>query len=47
MEGVPWSDVAIDHVESSGVTDAPEVGETLEVRAFVSLGGLTRTCPPQ
>ena len=36
-----WSDVAIDHVESSGVTDAPEVGETLEVRAFVSLGDLS------
>ncbi len=36
-----WSGVAIDHVESSGVTDAPELGETLEVRAFVSLGGLS------
>jgi starch phosphorylase len=36
-----WSSVSIDHVESSGVTDAPEIGETLEVRAFVSLGSLT------
>ena len=36
-----WSGVAIDHVESSGVADAPELGETLEVRAFVSLGGLS------
>jgi glycogen phosphorylase len=36
-----WSSVAIDHVESSGVTDSPELGETLEVRAFVSLGELT------
>jgi starch phosphorylase len=36
-----WSGVAIDHVESSGVTDAPELGETLEVRAFVSLGELS------
>jgi starch phosphorylase len=36
-----WSGVAIDHVESSGVTDAPELGETLEVRAFVSLDGLS------
>ena len=36
-----WSGVAIDHVESSGVADAPEVGETLEVRAFVSLGDLS------
>jgi starch phosphorylase len=36
-----WSGVSIDHVESSGVTDAPELGETLEVRAFVSLGQLS------
>ncbi len=35
------SGVAIDHVESSGVPDAPEVGDTLEVRAFVSLGHLS------
>ena len=33
--------VAIDHVESSGVGDAPELGETLEVAAFVSLGDLS------
>jgi starch phosphorylase len=33
-----WSQVAIDHVESSGVTDAPELGQTVEVRVFVSLG---------
>ena len=36
-----WSAVAIDHVESSGVSDAPEIGDSLEVRAFVSLGGLS------
>ncbi|MDX6302842.1 MAG: glycogen phosphorylase [Nocardioidaceae bacterium] len=36
-----WSSVVIDHVESSGVTDAPELGETLEVGAFVSLGELS------
>jgi starch phosphorylase len=36
-----WPEVAIDYVESSGVTDAPEIGETLEVRAFVSLGELS------
>ncbi len=36
-----WHGVAVDHVESSGVTDAPEIGETLEVRAFVSLGDLS------
>jgi starch phosphorylase len=36
-----WSQVAIDHVESSGVGDAPELGESLEVRVFVSLGSLS------
>jgi starch phosphorylase len=36
-----WRDVAIDHVESSGVTDAPELGETLEAKVFVSLGELS------
>ena len=36
-----WSGVGIDHVESSGVADAPELGDVLEVRAFVSLGELS------
>ncbi len=36
-----WSAVRVDHVESSGVADAPEVGSTLELRAFVTLGALT------
>jgi starch phosphorylase len=36
-----WSGVRVDHVEASGVGDVPEVGTTLEVRAFVSLGDLT------
>jgi starch phosphorylase len=35
-----WKGVRVDHVESSGVGDAPELGSTLEVRAFVSLGEL-------
>jgi starch phosphorylase len=35
-----WPAVAIDHVESSGVGDAPELGEALDLRAFVSLGDL-------
>ena len=35
-----WPGVRVDHVESSGVGDAPELGSTLEVRAFVSLGEL-------
>ena len=36
-----WSGVRIEHVESSGVGDAPEVGGTMSVRAFVALGDLT------
>ncbi|NUR05779.1 MAG: alpha-glucan family phosphorylase [Nocardioidaceae bacterium] len=35
-----WSAVAIDHVETSGITDAPELGEQIHVKAFVSLGEL-------
>ena len=36
-----WSAVAIDHVESTGVSDAPELGDSLDVRVFVSLGDLS------
>ncbi len=36
-----WPSVRVDHVEASGVDDAAEVGSTLEVRAFVSLGQLS------
>ena len=36
-----WPSVRVEHVESSGVGDAAEVGATLNVRAFVSLGDLT------
>ena len=35
-----WASVRVEHVESSGVGDAPEVGATLSVRSFVSLGDL-------
>ncbi len=35
-----WDRVRVDHVESTGVGDAPEMGSTLEVRAFVSIGEL-------
>ena len=35
-----WPSVRVDHVEATGVADVPEVGSTLEVRAFVSLGQL-------
>jgi glycogen phosphorylase len=36
-----WGDVRVEHVESHGVGDSPEVGTTLTVRAFVALGALT------
>ncbi len=36
-----WDDVRVEHVESSGVGDAPQIGTTLTVRAFVSLGELS------
>lgn len=35
-----WPTVRVEHVESSGVGDAPEVGATMHVRAFVALGEL-------
>ena len=37
---VAWPAVRVDHVESSGVSDAPQVGDVLSVRAFVSLDAL-------
>jgi len=36
-----WKGVRVEHVESSGVGDAPEIGTLLSVRAFVSLGELS------
>jgi glycogen phosphorylase len=36
-----WPAVRVEHVESSGVGDAPEVGDTMSVRAFVALGDLS------
>ena len=36
-----WGDVAIDHIDSSGVGDTPEIGQTLGVSAYVSLGELS------
>ena len=36
-----WSDVRVEHVESSGVGDAPEVGAVMSARAFVALGALS------
>jgi starch phosphorylase len=36
-----WEGVRVDHVESSGVSDSPQVGDTLHVGAYVSLGSLS------
>lgn len=36
-----WPSVHVDHVESSGVGDSPEIGETLHVNAYVTLGALS------
>jgi starch phosphorylase len=35
-----WPAIRVDHVESSGVSDTPQVGESFHVDAFVSLDGL-------
>lgn len=35
-----WHALHIDHVESSGVPDAPQIGDSFHIRAFVSLGAL-------
>ncbi len=35
-----WDEVHVDHVESAGVGDSPQIGETLHVTAYVSLGPL-------
>jgi starch phosphorylase len=36
-----WPGVRIDHVDSIGASDSPQVGDRVEIRAFVSLGSLT------
>jgi glycogen phosphorylase len=35
-----WEGVRVDHVESSGVPDSPQIGATLDVRVYASLGAL-------
>jgi starch phosphorylase len=33
--------VKVEHVEPSGLSDSPQIGDTLELRAFVALDGLS------
>jgi glycogen phosphorylase len=35
-----WSRVRVDHVDSAGIGEVPQVGDRLTVRAYVSLGDL-------
>ncbi|WP_026535488.1 alpha-glucan family phosphorylase [Arthrobacter sp. H14] len=35
-----WSSVAVEHVESPGLADSPQIGDTMRVTAYVNLGGL-------
>jgi starch phosphorylase len=35
-----WPSVRVDHVEAHGIGDIPQLGATVDVRAFVSLGDL-------
>jgi len=39
--GEAWAGVRVDHVDSSGLGEVVEVGSTLRVQAYVSLGELT------
>ena len=36
-----WPGVHVDHVESSGASDTPEIGSTIPLRAFIRLGSLS------
>ena len=35
-----WSGVAVEHVDSIGISDAPQIGDRLTVQAYVNLGSL-------
>jgi glycogen phosphorylase len=36
-----WEHVRIDHIDTAGVSDSPEVGSTMDLKVFVSLGELS------
>jgi starch phosphorylase len=35
-----WPQLRVDHVESSGISDSPQLGDVLAVRAFIYLDGI-------
>ncbi|MFN8126738.1 MAG: alpha-glucan family phosphorylase [Candidatus Nanopelagicales bacterium] len=37
-----WPAVAVEHIETAGIGDEPEIGNTLQVRVYAALGGLGR-----
>jgi starch phosphorylase len=36
-----WPNVKVEHLEPSGLSDSPQVGDTLDLRAYVDLAGLS------
>lgn len=36
-----WPALAVEHVDSEGVSEDPQIGDTLSIRAYLNLGGLT------
>ena len=37
-----WPGVAVEHIETGGIGDEPELGNTLQVRVYAALAGLGR-----
>ena len=35
-----WSGVSVEHVDSIGISDAPQIGDSLNIQAYVNLGSL-------
>lgn len=36
-----WPSLSVEHVDSEGVSEDPQIGDTLSIRAYLNLGGLT------
>ena len=37
-----WPDVRVEHIETAGIGDEPEIGNTLQVKVYAALAGLTQ-----